>query len=321
LTYSGEAQSPEWSNYDSSQLTIGGTTSATDAGTYTATFTPTSSYCWSDGSTEAKEVTWSIGKAQGYLELSQTSFTLASNYDSIDTLPGTQEVEITRLGDGEITYEVETLSGDGHSLTLSGIGLNDNILYFIDNIYESCTPHHNIITVNVAESQNYTAPASQTIDVYTTYLVRNVDPNLTITYRGVSYVDGKYIDRGSYMGTGELTESYSCKLTACPWDDIYQILEITYEGNGQLSTSVTDNKGTNAVEIEELKDCNGYYTYNSSTNAYDIFVPFSSNDRAIYLLKLNTTTTTPTVQIDLSSSVGYNSSSIAFFVTQCKDIH
>jgi hypothetical protein len=61
LTYSGEAQSPEWSNYDSSQLTIGGTTSATDAGTYTATFTPTPSYCWSDGSTETKEVTWSIG--------------------------------------------------------------------------------------------------------------------------------------------------------------------------------------------------------------------------------------------------------------------
>ena len=62
LTYSGSSQSPTWKNYDSSQLTIGGTTSGTNAGTYYATFTPKEGYCWSDGSTTAKSVSWTIGK-------------------------------------------------------------------------------------------------------------------------------------------------------------------------------------------------------------------------------------------------------------------
>ena len=64
LTYSGSAQSPSWnSNYDSGKLTLGGTTSGTNATSYNATFTPKSGYCWSDGSTAAKTVSWSIGKA------------------------------------------------------------------------------------------------------------------------------------------------------------------------------------------------------------------------------------------------------------------
>ena len=42
--------------------TVGGTTSAIDAGTYTATATPTGNYQWSDGTTTAKNVTWTISK-------------------------------------------------------------------------------------------------------------------------------------------------------------------------------------------------------------------------------------------------------------------
>ncbi len=62
LTYNGNAQSPSWNNYDSVKMTIGGTTSGTNVGTYAATFTPTSNYKWSDGTTTAKTVNWSIGK-------------------------------------------------------------------------------------------------------------------------------------------------------------------------------------------------------------------------------------------------------------------
>ena len=63
LTYTGSAQSPQWSNYDSNKLTIGGTSTATNAGSYAATFTPKANYQWSDGSTSANSVTWAIGKA------------------------------------------------------------------------------------------------------------------------------------------------------------------------------------------------------------------------------------------------------------------
>lgn len=63
LTYSGSAQSPSWNNYDPTQLTIGGTTSGTDIGSYDATFTPTDDYRWDDESMDAKTVSWSISEA------------------------------------------------------------------------------------------------------------------------------------------------------------------------------------------------------------------------------------------------------------------
>ena len=80
LTYNGNSQTPSWSNYNSAQLTLGGTTTGTNATSYNATFTPKADYMWSDGSTTDKTVSWSIGKAAGSMTLSASSVTLnASN--------------------------------------------------------------------------------------------------------------------------------------------------------------------------------------------------------------------------------------------------
>ena len=63
LSYTGSAQSPTWNSYDPNVLTIGGTTSGTNAGNYSATFTPKQGYQWADGTTTAKTVTWTINRA------------------------------------------------------------------------------------------------------------------------------------------------------------------------------------------------------------------------------------------------------------------
>jgi hypothetical protein len=60
LVADGTSKTPSWNGYDTEKMTIGGDTSGTNAGDYTATFTPTSNYKWSDGSTGAKEVKWTI---------------------------------------------------------------------------------------------------------------------------------------------------------------------------------------------------------------------------------------------------------------------
>ena len=64
LTYNTASQSPSWSNYDSTKMTVSGTTSATNAGTYSATFTlkDTTNYKWSDGTTTEKTVSWKINQ-------------------------------------------------------------------------------------------------------------------------------------------------------------------------------------------------------------------------------------------------------------------
>lgn len=146
LTYTGSAQSPQWSNYDSNKLTIGGTSTATNAGSYAATFTPKADYQWSDGSTSAKSVTWAIGKAAGSLTLAKSSVTL--NISSL-----TESVAVTRAGDGVIsatssntaTARVEV---SGTSVKITGL--------------KAGTAK---ITVKVAAGTNHTAPSDKTINV------------------------------------------------------------------------------------------------------------------------------------------------------------
>lgn len=62
LAYTGSAQSPTWNDYMPNQLSIGGQTSATNVGTYTATFTPIGGYVWWDGTNTPKNATWTITK-------------------------------------------------------------------------------------------------------------------------------------------------------------------------------------------------------------------------------------------------------------------
>lgn len=147
LTYTGNAQSPTWSNYDSSKMTLS-VTAQTNAGTYSASFTPTANYRWSDGSTTAKSVNWAIGKAAGSLTLSKSEITLNNNTKSAT-------FTITRSGDGAITVEssnttVATVSLSGTTVTVNSV--NDKT--------GTAT-----ITVKVAADTNHNAPANKTVSV------------------------------------------------------------------------------------------------------------------------------------------------------------
>ena len=60
LAADGTPKSPTWDGYIVGQLTIGGDRFGTDAGDYTAEFTPTDNYQWWDGTTGMKTATWTI---------------------------------------------------------------------------------------------------------------------------------------------------------------------------------------------------------------------------------------------------------------------
>ena len=148
LTYNGNSQTPSWSNYNSAQLTLGGTTTGTNATSYNATFTPKADYMWSDGSTTAKTVSWSIGKAAGSMTLSASAVTLNS-------AALTAEVTVTRPGDGAITASssntgVATVSVSGNKVTIKHVNQTTGTA---------------TITIKVAAGTNHTAPANKTVAV------------------------------------------------------------------------------------------------------------------------------------------------------------
>lgn len=147
LTYDGTAKTPTFSNYNSVQLTLS-VTAQTNAGTYKATFTPKADYCWSDDSTTAKEVSWTIGKAAGSLSLNKTEVTL-----NTDKLSDT--VTVTRAGDGVISAtssdtSVATVSVSGNIITVNHVNKKSGTA---------------TITVKVGAGTNYNAPSNKTFTV------------------------------------------------------------------------------------------------------------------------------------------------------------
>ncbi len=160
LTYNGNAQSvsstSRWNNYNTSYMAIGGTTSATNAGTYIATFALKSHYRWADGTTTAINVNWTINRATGSLNVNPTTVALNSNnYNS------GVAVTITRAGDGAISYSPTSISGltlslSGNTLTIKGNGST--------SVSVTTT-----ITISVAVGTNYTAPSNKTITVSAEY--------------------------------------------------------------------------------------------------------------------------------------------------------
>lgn len=62
IIYNGETQTPKWYGYDEEVMDISGDEEGLEPGTYITYFRPHEGYAWSDGSTLAKEVEWTIQK-------------------------------------------------------------------------------------------------------------------------------------------------------------------------------------------------------------------------------------------------------------------
>lgn len=167
LTYTGSVQSPSWSNYDSNKMTMGGTTSGTNAGSYNATFTPDSNYRWSDGTTAVKTVAWTIDRATGSLTLDKTIMAL-----KIGAL--TDTITVTRVGDGAITATSSNTS-------IATVSVSDNIVTVTAKAKGDVT-----VTVRVAAGTNHTAPADKTCAVSVTIPTSPLNDNSWETIREVS---------------------------------------------------------------------------------------------------------------------------------------
>lgn len=167
LAYTRSALSPSWSGYDSAKMILGGTTSGTNAGTYTATFTPNANYQWADGDTAEKSVNWSIGKAAGSMSLNKTSMTLNKSAQS-------GSITVTRAGNGAITAtssntSVATVSVSGTTVTVTGKG------------YGSVT-----ITIKVAAGTNHNAPGNKTCSVTANLFNATLNSNTWAAIRAAS---------------------------------------------------------------------------------------------------------------------------------------
>lgn len=152
LEYNGKAQSPMWNNYDSAKLTLA-VTAQTNAGNYTATFTPINPYVWSDKTSDAKTVSWSIGKAtigttpsqNGTLTYNGSEQTATwSNYDSAKlSIGGT--LKATTAGDYTATFTPKANYKWSDNTTAA-----KNVSWKIEKSNSSFTLSKNSVSLNAA---------------------------------------------------------------------------------------------------------------------------------------------------------------------------
>lgn len=156
LVADGTSKTPSWNGYDTNKMTIGGDTSGTAAGEYTATFTPTSNYKWSDGSTGGKTASWTIGKAVNSVTNSPSSIVLKSSAK-------TATFTVHRKGNGTIT----ATSNNTSVAKIKSINQSTGVVT-IESVND--TTGMAKITVKVAEGTNYKAASDTTVNVTATFV-------------------------------------------------------------------------------------------------------------------------------------------------------
>lgn len=137
LTYDGTEQTAVWNNFNTNELTIVNGT-GTNAGTYTASFTPKTNYKWSDDTTTAKTAEFVIGKAAGGVTLSANSVTLDEDHLTATVM--------TSNATGDISVSINDPSIATVSFANNTITINSQSERGVA-----------VVTVSVASSANYNA--------------------------------------------------------------------------------------------------------------------------------------------------------------------
>ncbi len=285
LTYTGSSQSPSWSNYSSSQLTLGGTTSGTNAGSYTATFTPTSNYQWSDGTTSSKSVTWTIGRATISTTPSQSgSLTYTgksqspswSNYNSSQltiggTTSGTNAGSYTATftptsnyqwsggstSSKSVTWTIDkkeiywpdqtgTLTYNGSSQSPTWDSYYDSSLMYASGTTSATNAGSYSVTWYLYDTTNYKWKNTTSSGYTVTWTISKATPKLSCTTTSVKFTSwGSYTYGITYNGDGSLSAGANNSVVGAFINSSGNLVIQTQEINGTSTVTINASSGTN----------------------------------------------------------------------------
>lgn len=284
LTYNGQAQNPTLTGYDADKMVLSGDTSGTNAGSYTVVVTPTEQYKWADGSTEAKNIQWSIAKAT-------PSITFDPESVSLDTSTTSQAVAVTYTGDGTLSAQsdnsgVATASLEGTTLTVTGVETGNTA-----------------IQVSASEGTNYTA-SSASLSVAVQFVITiQVLPTQsgTLTYNGSKQspswnnYDPEQLDiGGQWMGRTD-AGTYIADFTPKPgyqwWDGTTETKNATWT-IGKKNQAVHFSPSSNIVldaqnktaTIKYSGDFHGPVSVSYSNTAKEYFDASVDTEQQIFII-------------------------------------
>ena len=319
LTYSGSSQSPSWnSNYSTTWMTLGGTTSGTNATSYNATFTlkDTTNTQWSDGTTAAKTVAWTIGKKAPSFSIDKTTMSLTyggSNGTITITYDGDGTLSATSSATGVATV---SLSGKTVTVTPKGVGTTTvTIKAAAGTNYSAGTDKTCTVTVGAAmmtvSSGNYSGTYDKASHTITGPTVTVPSSGYTIYYSTtMALTSSNYNDTSTASGHPGSTTTKPSRTNAGT-TTVYW-----YVKSG--STNYSDKSGSNTIKINPALiaaptnvtvTTAGYVTWTNSANAtsYEISTKSDFSENKVtattgatatdYLAKIIAATGTRTVYV------------------------
>ena len=306
LTYNGQTQSPTLTGYDADKMVLSGDTSGTNAGSYTAVVTPTAQYKWADGSTEAKDIQWSIDKATPSITFDPASV-------SLDTSTTSQAVAVTYTGDGTLSAQsdnsgVATASLEGTTLTVTGVETGNTA-----------------IQVSASEGTNYTA-ASASLSVAVQFaIIIPVVPTQSgsLTYKPYTlqtvawknYDPDQLTIGGSVKGTnaGTYTATFTPKPGYQWWDGTTETKNATWTiGRAPLVVSFSPRSGPGSPLVLGANNKTAVVSVQTNAESTTFFIESQQSKEYI---STNVDVDSGTITISaLKSTNGLAANSTVFYV-------
>ena len=209
-----------WLNTNADYVTTSGTLFATMSGTYTAYFTPNEMYCWSNGTTTKKTVTWTIGKGDGWIDFATITDSVPCTTSATATSSTTATTKVrlasieSKSGSG-LTGSISSVTKSSSTISTTGwsIGYDSSLNTAYVNVPTGVAAGTYTITFTLTTpSSDYFEAASKTIT--TTFTLNAVTFS---SYSNVSLTTSQsrnYPAAGGTLTTSTIGIYFSYKLTA-----------------------------------------------------------------------------------------------------------
>ncbi len=272
-TYNGSSQ-PSGISCPSGSTT-GGTTSATNVGTYSQTCTPDGNHQWSDKTTTAASISWSIStKAIGTttITLSSTSFTYNGSSQKATVTVKDGSTTLTEGTHYTVSYPSDTTNAGTKTITITGkgnYGSSTTKTYSIGNKTVKTVFNPNGATLT-AQSQSNPSSCSTTSGVVKCSCSIGNSSGCVVTSPAITAPSNS----PTVVGFGSSTDSHSNSWSQKSQKTIYYntgdhsyYAQTKHEASYKGSFNGTSEPGVSSISTPNKVTCSVTTTWNNATPA------------------------------------------------------
>mgnify|MGYP001657558823 CR=1 FL=1 len=297
LTYNGSSQSPKWNNYNTNLMTIGGTTTGTDAGSYNATFAlkDKANYQWNGGTTDDKTVEWRIGQRENTISVAGKTLTYNGKEQVLVTVSSAQGTVYYSIGTALTSSNYKTAGSTEMPKATNANTEGYKVYYYCEGDINNKAKSGNVTAkINKASNPmgvtNKTVYAGSITDLTTAVVGAQGNVTFELTSSGTttaSTLSGSNLTAGTLSTTDDNTQTVVIKVTAAGNDNYNE---------GSKNLTITVQKYTAGLSWTTTTPSNIIYGTTGKSATVNVTVAGGTKGKITY-----TSGSTDVLEIDAST--------------------